>query len=88
MGAWNRGLGTLVTRIGLPYERSMHERTVYPGTLTYDGTVPNIELLSPLSVRRSTTGRGECRTDGFWGYGPEWTILLHGAESRGYGECL
>jgi len=30
------------------YERTMSERTVYPGTLTYPWTVPTIELFRPV----------------------------------------
>ena len=37
----------------------MYGGPVYPGTLTYRGTVPNIELIKPASALRSVKGRGE-----------------------------
>lgn len=37
--------GTSVTPLKLPYERTVYERPVYPGTLTRDGTVPTIGLV-------------------------------------------
>jgi hypothetical protein len=35
--------GTFVTPLELPYEKTVYEGPVYPGTLTYLRTVPNIE---------------------------------------------
>jgi hypothetical protein len=35
--------GTFVTPPQLPYENTVYEGPVYPGTLTYLRTVPNIE---------------------------------------------
>jgi hypothetical protein len=41
-----------------PYERTMSGRTVYTGTLTYQGTVPTIELFWPVcdSFRKNDAG--------------------------------
>ena len=55
--------GTIVTLLELPYEKTVYERPVYPGTLTYSGTVPNIELVRPVSEPRSAKGRGRYRAD-------------------------
>jgi hypothetical protein len=35
--------GTIVPLLELPYEKTVYEGPVYPGTLTYQETVPNIE---------------------------------------------
>lgn len=37
--------GTSVTPLQLPYERTVYERPVYPGTLTRRDTVPTIGLV-------------------------------------------
>ncbi len=43
--------GTIVTLLQLPYEKPVYEGPVYTGTLTYYGTVPNIELVRRVSGR-------------------------------------
>ena len=79
--------GTYITPLELPYEWAMYERPVYPGTLTYYGTVPNIELVTqldgdPQRVAGDTVLANSSCANLFL------TILFHGAESRRCGKCL
>jgi hypothetical protein len=80
--------GTIVTLLKLPYEETVYESPVYPGTLTYHGTVPNIELFRQVSGPRSAKGRGRYQADEFQLREFVWTILFHEAGSHRYGKCL
>jgi hypothetical protein len=72
----------------LPYEKTVYGGPVYPGTLTYRGTLPNIELLRKVSVLRSTNGRGRYRDQQFQLLEFVLTILFHEVGSQKYGKCL
>ena len=51
--------GTIVTLLELPYEKPVYEGPLYPGTLTYQGTVPTIKLFRQMSGRWSANAAGD-----------------------------
>jgi hypothetical protein len=66
----------------------MYGGPVYPGTLTYRGTVPNIELLRKVSVLRSVKVAGDTGDEEFQFLEYVLTILFHEAGSHKFGKCL
>ena len=81
-------LGTIVTLLELPYEKTVYEGPVYPSTLTYRGTVPNIELLKLVSELRSAKSRERHRDDEFQLDEFVSTICCTERGSLRYGKCL
>ena len=78
---------TIVTPLELPYERTLYEGPVYPGTLTYQGTVPNIKLVRHVSGTAIRKGSREIVDINNSSSMTLFDDLVHGA-GRGYGKCL